>query len=80
MLRSVAAKTLRDARRGFLWWSLGLIGLSTMMVSVFPAVRDNPSLNRLAQDYPQALKGFIGFGGQVDYLRRRGSWAARSSR
>ena len=72
MLRSVAAKTLRDARRGFLWWSLGLIGLSTMMVSVFPAVRDNPSLNRLAQDYPQALKGFIGFGGQVDYLSPAG--------
>ena len=61
MLRSVAAKTLLDSRRGFLWWSLGLIGLSALMVSVFPAVRDNPGLNRLAQDYPQALKGVIGF-------------------
>lgn len=72
MLRSVAAKTLLDSRRGFLWWSLGLIGLSALMVSVFPAVRDNPGLNRLAQDYPQALKGVIGFGGQVDYLTPAG--------
>jgi hypothetical protein len=72
MLRSVAAKTLRDSRRGFLWWSLGLIGLLALMVSVFPAVRDNPGLNRLAQDYPQALKGVIAFGGQVDYLTPAG--------
>jgi ABC-2 type transport system permease protein len=72
MLRSVATKTLRDLRRGFLWWSLGLAGMVALMVSVYPTVRDNKALNKLVQQYPDALKAFIGFGGQVDYLSAAG--------
>lgn len=72
MLRNVVLKGLRDVRRGFAWWSLGLVSLAALMVSVYPAVHDNPSLNKLVQDYPQALKGFIGFGGSVDYLTAAG--------
>lgn len=72
MLRNVALKGLRDVRRSFGWWSLGLVALAALMVSVYPAVRDNPSLNKLVQDYPQALKGFIGFGGEIDYLTPAG--------
>jgi ABC-2 type transport system permease protein len=65
-------KSLRDARGGFVWWSLGLVGLVALMVSVFPTVHDNPSLNKLVEDYPQALKAFIAFGGQVDYTSPAG--------
>lgn len=72
MLRSIALKTLRDARRGFLWWSLGLVGLVALMVSVYPTVRSNPSLNKLVDEYPEALKAFIAFGGQVDYTSPAG--------
>lgn len=72
MLPSIAPKSLRDARRGFLWWSLGLIGFVALIVSVYPTVHSNPSLNKLAQDYPQALKAFIAFGGQVDYTTPAG--------
>lgn len=67
MLRSVAIKTLRDMRRGLAWWSLGLAGIVALMVSVYPTVRDMPSLNKLVQQYPAAVKGFVSFGGQVDY-------------
>jgi ABC-2 type transport system permease protein len=72
MLRSVLLKSLRDTRRGFAWWSLGLVGLVALMVSVYPTVRDNPSLNKLVEDYPEALKAFIAFGGQVDYTSAAG--------
>lgn len=72
MLRSVALKTLHDLRRGFLWWSIGLAGMVALMVSVYPTVRANPALNRLVQQYPDALKAFIGFGGEVDYLSAAG--------
>jgi ABC-2 type transport system permease protein len=68
MLNSVLLKSLHDLRRGFAWWSLGLVGLVAMMVSVYPTVRDSPELNRLVEDYPEALKAFIAFGGSVDYL------------
>ena len=72
MLRNVALKGLRDVRRGFAWWSLGLVALAALMVSVYPSVRDNPGLNKLVQDYPEALKGFIGFGGELDYVSPAG--------
>ena len=72
MLRSVAAKTLRDLRRGFLWWSVGLAGMVALMVAVYPTVRDNPALNKFVEQYPDTLKAFIGFGGPVDYTSAAG--------
>jgi ABC-2 type transport system permease protein len=72
MLRSVVLKGLRDARVGFAWWSLGLVGLVALMVSVFPTVHDNPSLSKLVEDYPEALKAFLAFGGAVDYTSPAG--------
>jgi beta-exotoxin I transport system permease protein len=72
MLRNVTLKTLRDLRAGFLWWGLGLAGMVALMLSVYPTVRANPALNRLVQQYPDALKAFIGFGGEVDYLSPAG--------
>jgi ABC-2 type transport system permease protein len=72
VLRSVLLKTLRDTRRAFFWWALGLVGLVALMVSVYPSVRDNEALNKLVHDYPQALKGFVAFGGELDYLSGAG--------
>ena len=72
MLPSVLLKTLRDSRRAVAWWSLGLCGLASMMVAVFPSVRGNAGLNKLVQDYPKALKAFIAFGGSVDYTSAAG--------
>ncbi len=72
MLRSVAAKTLRDSRRGFMLWSAGLVGVAALMISVYPTVRDNPSLNDLVKQYPDALKNLVGFGGPLDYASPAG--------
>jgi ABC-2 type transport system permease protein len=72
MLPSVLLKALNDSRRALAWWSLGLMALVAMMVSVYPSVRGNDSLNRLVQDYPEALKAFIAFGGTVDYTSAAG--------
>ena len=72
MLNSVLLKTLRDTGRSLLWWSIGLAGLVALMVSVFPTVRDNPELNKLVKQYPEALKAFISFGGEVDYTSGAG--------
>src|SRR5580765_4708580 len=72
MLRNVALKSLRDIRRGFLWWSLGLIGFVALIVSVYPTVHSNPSLEKLSKDYPQALQSFLAFGGAVDYSSAAG--------
>lgn len=67
MLRSAFWKTLRDLRRTTCWWSLGIVALSAFMVAVYPSVRDNPDLNKMVEDYPEALKAFFGLGQDVDY-------------
>ncbi|HZO96632.1 MAG TPA: ABC transporter permease subunit [Gaiellaceae bacterium] len=67
MLRNAFLKTLRDARRGFAWWSLGLVAMAALMIAVYPSVRDNPGLNELVEDYPDAFKAFFGLGEDVDY-------------
>jgi ABC-2 type transport system permease protein len=72
MLRNVVLKTLRDVRRGFVWWSLGLAGFVALIVSVYPTVHSNPALKKLSEDYPKALQAFIAFGGQVDYSSAAG--------
>jgi ABC-2 type transport system permease protein len=66
MLSSVFTKTLRDRRRGFLYWALGLVAFIAMEVAVYPTVRDNPSFKKLGESYPEAVKSFFGFGGQFD--------------
>ncbi len=42
------------------------------MVAVYPTIRDNPEMNRLVDEYPEALKAFIAFGGAVDYTSGAG--------
>ena len=68
----VLLKTLRDLRRGFAGWSVGLAAYVALLAAVYPSVRDNPALNRLVKDYPDAFKSFIGFGGEVDYTTAAG--------
>jgi ABC-2 type transport system permease protein len=72
MLRNVFLKTLADTRRALVWWSLGLAGMVALMIAVYPTVRDNPQLNKMVRDYPQALKAFIAFGGELDYVSGAG--------
>jgi ABC-2 type transport system permease protein len=67
MLRNVTLKTLRDLARGLVWWSLGLVALVALIAGAFPTVRDNTELNKLVQNYPEAIKGLVSFGGVVDY-------------
>jgi ABC-2 type transport system permease protein len=64
---SVALKTLRDLRRSLVWWSVGLAGLVAIVVAVFPTISGNAEMKKLIASYPEAIKGFVSFGGQVDY-------------
>jgi ABC-2 type transport system permease protein len=66
MLSSVFAKTLYDRLRSFRWWCLGTLAFIALYGSVFPSLHGKQSLNKLIEGYPQALKGFVGFGGNLD--------------
>lgn len=72
MVGSLLLEGLRNLRRSFAWWSLGLVGLVAMMIAVYPTIRSNPELSKLVKSYPEALKAFIAFGGSVDYVSGAG--------
>jgi beta-exotoxin I transport system permease protein len=63
VLRGVFLKTVRDARRGFAWWSVGLASYAVLIVGLWPTVRDNPALADLHESYPEELQAFFSFGG-----------------
>jgi ABC-2 type transport system permease protein len=77
MLGSVVAKTLRDTRRALLWWGLGLIALVALTVSVYPSIRDDPSLNRTLRNLPESVKNLFSFGGQFDLTSPAGYLGSR---
>ena len=56
MLSSVVTKTLRDQRRAFVGWSVGLALIVMLMASIWPTVRDMPDLDRFLQNYPEAMR------------------------
>jgi ABC-2 type transport system permease protein len=72
MLRSVLAKSLRDLRRSFLWWTVGLAGYVALIVAVYPTIRDNEELEELMDTYPEVLKAFVAFGGELDFTSAAG--------
>lgn len=67
MLRSVLGKSLRDIRRSFAWWAIGLVGVVALFVAVWPTVKSSPSIANLHETYPEALKAFASFGGEFDF-------------
>ena len=73
MRRSVAAASLLELRRSLAWWSLGLVGMVVLQISVYPTVRDDSGFADLTKNYPQVLKELFGFGGaEFDYTSSAG--------
>jgi ABC-2 type transport system permease protein len=71
MLRNVYLKTLRDQRRSFAWWSVGLVAMSIFMMALFPTVKDSAAqLNTYIEKMPDTMKAL--FGGFSDYTTLTG--------
>lgn len=73
MRRSVAMASLIDLRRSLAWWSLGLVGMVALQVSVYPTVRDDSGFSDLTKNYPEVFKKLFSFGGaEFDYTSSAG--------
>lgn len=60
MLRTVFTKALRDQRRSFLGWSLGLVLLVLLEAALWPSIRDMPDLQQFLNNYPEAMRKLFG--------------------
>lgn len=63
MLRDVMRKTLRDQRRSYLAWAVSVVLLVAMYVSLWPSVRDQPSVGDFIQQMPEALRNLFAMAG-----------------
>ncbi len=63
MLRSVFAKSLRDRRRSFVWWVVGMFGYLLLLSSAWPTLQQQrQELSRLLENYPESLLAVFGIG------------------
>ncbi len=76
MLRNIWLKSLRDQLRPALWYGIGLIALTALVLAVYPTIRESPDLNRTLQSLPDGVKALIG-GTQLDLVSPAGYLQAR---
>lgn len=59
MFRSVYLKSLYDARRGLIGWSIAIAVLVLLESALWPSVRDMLDLSQLYQSFPEPLRKFF---------------------
>jgi ABC-2 type transport system permease protein len=74
---TVAARLVRDRRWSTLWWALGFIGLTFFTVALYPSIKDQPSIEELLADLPEAFRSAIGYQPSVPLSSPAGYLQAR---
>ena len=60
MLGNVFLKSLRDQRRSFVWWAIGLAAVTLLTVLFYPSIEGSPELNELLGDEDSIMRAFVG--------------------
>lgn len=60
MIRSVYTKTLYERRWFIFGWTLGLVALSALMTTFYPAMHQDGAIDALVKNMPKAFEGLIG--------------------
>lgn len=66
MRADLAARQLSDRKAAFVGWVTGLVAYTLLIVAVYPTVRDSEGLSQVLDDYPDALKEFLGGAAALD--------------
>jgi ABC-2 type transport system permease protein len=60
----VLLRVVRDAARGLVFWTGGIVLLVLVTVSIYPSIEGNDDLTEAIENYPEELLAF--FGGELD--------------
>ena len=60
LVRSVFSKALWERRVTILYWMAGVAALGTMMVAIYPAIRDSEALLEFLRRFPPAVMSMLG--------------------
>ena len=66
----VLLRTVRDAGRGLVFWTAGIVLLVVVTVSIYPSIEGNADLTEAVENYPKELTAF--FGGELDFASGAG--------
>ena len=66
----VLLRTVRDAGRGLVFWTAGIVLLVVVTVSIYPSIEGNADLTDAVENYPKELTAF--FGGELDFASGAG--------
>lgn len=65
-------RVLFGRRKSMLGWAIGVFGIVLLIVLSYPAVRNQPSLSDLLEDYPDFVQQILGLGGGLDITSAEG--------
>ena len=57
---TVFSRLIQDRRRGALWWAIGVALAVALILSLWPSVRDDHSIDRVVEHLPASLRALIG--------------------
>ena len=66
----VLLRSVRDALRGLVFWTAGIVLLVLVTVSIWPSIEGNADLTNAIENYPEELKAFLG--GSLDFATAAG--------
>jgi ABC-2 type transport system permease protein len=57
---------VRDHRRSLAGWCIGVAAYIAVIAAIFPSIKGSPSISKLLESYPEAIKSLFGLAGGVD--------------
>jgi ABC-2 type transport system permease protein len=66
----VLRRSVLDALRGLVFWTVGIVLLVLVTVSIWPSIEGNADLTEAIENYPEELKAFLG--GSLDFATAAG--------
>jgi len=69
MLNSVFRKTMWDRRKGYVWWSVGMLAITGVTVAFWPTLQsDSDALLELMQNLPEGMLNLFGASEAIEFL------------
>lgn len=73
----LARVLLRDRRRAWLWWAVGLSAMNAFVVSAFGSIRGQDQLEETLESLPEAIRALVGGDSGLSFVSPAGYLNAR---
>jgi ABC-2 type transport system permease protein len=68
----IVERSLRDRRRGLVFWAIGIATYVALIVAFWPSIRGDSAMSEAIKNYPDVMKEFFGGAASFDYTKPGG--------